>query len=398
MPSETQNADRSFLRIKKSGDSSTPPRNSRFLIWLIVALVLGVVLLLFSLFGSGLFSSALEVQLATVSYYSPAQANAILTASGYVVAQRKAAVASKGTGRLVFLGVEEGDRVKTGQVLARLEDADVMAQLEQAKANLKLYQAELQDAQQSFNRQKALLEAGLASQAEYEAAEARYKRVEASIAVAVAAVTSAEVALENTRIRAPFDGTVLLKHADVGEIVAPLAGAASSRGAVVTIADMTSLEVEADVSESNIERIAPNIPCEIVLDAYPQHRYRGFVSKIVPTADRAKATVLVKVKFISFDERVLPEMSAKVTFLSKAPEASAALMKPLLTVLSSAVATRDGRAVVFAVRENKAVEIPVVTGQTMGAFVEIREGLAVGDKVIARVDERLQDGVRVVVK
>ncbi len=397
MPPETQDADLSFLRIKRSDSGSEAPKKPKLFMWLAIGAI-GIALLLLYLFGSRLFSSALEVQLTTASFSSPSQANAILTASGYVVAQRKAAVASKGTGRLVFLGVEEGDRVKTGQVLARLEDADVMAQLEQAKANLKLYQAELRDAEQTYNRQKALLEAGLTSQAEYEAAEARYKRVEASIDVAKAAVTAAEVALENTRIRAPFDGTVLSKHADVGEIVAPLAGAASSRGAVVTVADMSSLEVEADVSESNIERISANLPCEIALDAYPQHRYQGFVSKIVPTADRAKATVLVKVKFTAFDERVLPEMSAKVTFLSKAPEASATIVKPLLTVLSSAVATRDGRAIVFGVRENKAVEIPVVTGQTMGAFVEIREGLSAGDKVIARIDERLQDGVRVVVK
>ncbi len=398
MPTETQDADLSFLRIKRSESASETPKKSKLFTWLAIGVAVGIVLLLLSLFGSGLFSSALEVQLTAASFSSPSQANAILSASGYVVAQRKAAVASKGTGRLVFLGVEEGDRVRSGQVLARLEDADVNAQLEQARANLKLYQAELRDAEQTYNRQKALLEGGLTSQAEYEAADARLKRVEASIAVARAAVTAAEVAFENTRIRAPFDGTVLSKHADVGEIVAPLAGAASSRGAVVTVADMTSLEVEADVSESNIERITVNLPCEIVLDAYPQHRYQGFVSKIVPTADRAKATVLVKVKFTAFDERVLPEMSAKVTFLNKAPEASAAVVKPLLTVPSSAVVTRNGRTVVFAVRENRAVEIPVVTGQTLGALVEIREGIAAGDKVIARVDERVQDGVKVVVK
>ncbi|HWP81839.1 MAG TPA: efflux RND transporter periplasmic adaptor subunit [Bacteroidota bacterium] len=364
-----------------------------------IAVAFGAVIALGGVyFGvSGLFESAVEVQLATASYTSPAQASAVLTASGYVVAQRKAAVASKGTGRLVYLGVEEGDRVKANQILARLEDADVIAQLDQARANLKLYEAELREAEQTYNRQKALLEQGLTSQAEFEAAEARHKRVAASIEVARAAVAAAEVALENTRIRAPFDGTVLLKHADVGEIVAPLAGAASSRGAVVTIADMTSLEVEADVSEANIERITPNLPCEITLDAYPQQRYEGYVSKVVPTADRAKATVLVKVKFRSFDDRVLPEMSAKVTFLSKGAEQKAT-ENPVLTVPASAVASRGDQNLVFMIDNGVARAVPVTTGRTLGGLVEITQGIKAGDKVIVRVNDKIRDGAKVVTR
>ena len=144
----------------------------------------------------------------------------------------------------------------------------------------------------------------------------RYKRVVATIDAAKFGLREAEVAVDNTRIVAPFDGTVLKKNADVGEIVAPLAGAASSKAAVVTIADMSSLEVDADVSEANITRVTPEQACEITLDAYPQQRYPGYVTKIVPTADRAKATVLVKIKFRQYDQKVLPEMSAKISFLS----------------------------------------------------------------------------------
>ncbi|MCI0707557.1 MAG: efflux RND transporter periplasmic adaptor subunit, partial [Ignavibacteriae bacterium] len=336
--------------------------------------------------------------LATVAYSSPSQANAVLTASGYVVAQRKAAVASKGTGRLVFLGVEEGDRVKEGQIIARLEDDDVVASQQQARANRTVAEAEVKDAQQWHARQKQMLDRNLTSQAEYDAAETRLNRVNASVVAARAALTAATVAVENTRIRAPFDGTVLLKHADVGEIVAPFASASSSRGAVVTIADMTSLEVEADVSESNIFRITPNLPCEISLDAYPDQRYQGYVSKIVPTADRAKATVLVKVKFKSYDYRVLPEMSAKITFLSKEADASAVNAKSVLSVPSNAVATRDGREVVYKVADGSAKEVPIVTGKKLGSMVEVQEGLSSGDRVIARVDERINDGVKVVVK
>ena len=224
----------------------------------------------------------------------------MLTASGYIVAQRKAAVASKGSGKLVYLGVVEGDRVKKNQIIARLEDSDVHASLEQAKANLRINEADLKDAQQSLKRQKDLLEKGLANQADYDAAEARQLRVIANIEMAKALVDGAEVALEYTLIRAPFDGTVLAKNADIGEMVVPMAASVGSKSAVVTIADMTSLQVEADVSESNIENVKPDQPCEITLDAYPEVRYQGYVAKIVPTADRAKATVLVKVAFKTY--------------------------------------------------------------------------------------------------
>ena len=398
MTTETKHADLSSLRIDRasldapSGGSGSP--------WL--KIIIGIVILAAIAVGyyyiSGLVQSEIEVQLATAAYSSPSLANAVLTASGYVVAQRKAAVASKGTGRLVFLGVEEGDEVKRGQIIARLEDDDVAAAQAQARANLTVVEAELKDAQQWLDRQKQLLDQSLTSQAEYDAAEARLNRVNASIVAAQAAVTAADVAVENTRIRAPFDGTVLLKHADVGEIVAPFAAASSSRGAVVTIADMSSLEVEADVSESNIFRIKPDLPCEIALDAYPDQRYQGFVSKIVPTADRAKATVLVKIKFKSYDNRVLPEMSAKATFLSKEVDETAASAKSVLTVPVNAVAERDGKKVVFKVSDGIAREVPVVTGATLGSMMEIQEGVSPGDKIIARVDEKITDGVKVVVK
>ena len=391
---ETNNVDLSALRINRSAEAGPPPK------WNIRNLVigLGVVAILAFLGVTGwswIFSPAVEVRLASALLTSPAQSNAILTASGYVVAQRKAAVASKTTGRMVYLGVVEGDRVQAGQVIARLEDSDIKAQLEQARANLRLNQAELRDAERSLSRQKELLAKKLASQAEYDAAEARYERVVAAIDVAKATVSASEVALEYTLVRAPFNGTVLTKNADVGEIVSPLGASTTSRAAVVTIADMSSLEVEADVSESNIERIVPNQPCEITLDAYPEQRYEGFVSKIVPTADRAKATVLVKVGFKSYDNRVLPEMSAKVLFLTKASDASMQAVKPFLTVPSSAVTERGGRRVVYRVQDNLALETPVATGRQVGSQLEITEGLKAGEKVIEKITDEVRDGVKV---
>jgi HlyD family secretion protein len=338
-----------------------------------------------------------EVQLATASLTSPSQANAVLTASGYVVARRKAAVASKGTGTLVYLAVEEGDRVKKGQVIARLDDSDVMASLQRARENLRVAEADLYEAKKNLERMRTLVKQEMIAQAEYDIAEARYKRVVSTIDAAKFGVREGEVAVANTRIVAPFDGTVLKKNADVGEIVAPLAGAASSKAAVVTIADMSSLEVDADVSEANITRIASEQNCEITLDAYPQQRYPGFVTNIVPTADRAKATVMVKIKFKQYDQRVLPEMGAKITFLAPGSSAEGANIKPVLTVPAATVATRDGRQVVFQIKDERAVEVPVTTGKKLGSLVEITGGLKEGDKVISKADDQIKAGAKVVV-
>ncbi len=339
-----------------------------------------------------------EVDIATATLTSPAQANAVLTASGYVVAQVKAAVASKGTGRLERLFVEEGDKVRKGDLIARLEDQDVIAALDRARADLGVARADSSDARRSADRQQSLLTSGLSSKAEFDGAEARYGRVVATILSARAAVRSAEVGVENTRIRAPFDGTVLTKNADVGEVVAPFASSLNSRGAVVTMADMSSLQVEADVSESNITRVTPGQPCEIVLDAYPEKRYAGSVYKIVPTADRAKATVMTKVAFTERDSRVLPEMSAKVTFLSKDSEKSEAGAPSRLTVPASAVVPRNGSWLVLGVRDGKIVETPVRTGGTLGNRIEILEGLVPGDQVVLRPDPSLTPGTKVKAK
>jgi RND family efflux transporter MFP subunit len=394
----TNDVDLASLRINRPSDGPQSSRTSsrfRKLVWwlIILAVLAGGFVLLVNLLNPGI-----EVQLAAASLTTPAQANAVLTASGYVVARRKAAVASKGTGTLVYLGVEEGDVVKKGQVLARLEDSDVIASLRRARENLRVAEADLKDAKESLRRQKTLIERDLIAQAEYDAAEARYKKVIASIDAAKFAVQEAEVAVENTRIVAPFDGTVLQKNADIGEIVAPLAGAVSSRAAVVTIADLSSLEVEADVSEANITRVSPGQPCEITLDAYPQSRYQGHVSKLVPTADRAKATVLVKIRFKSYDQKVLPEMSAKITFLAAGSTVNEADSKPVLTVPATAVASRNGRQVVYQIKENRAVEVPVVVGEKVAGLLEIKNGLKEGDRVISKVDDNIRAGSKVAVK
>ena len=394
----TRDTDLSSLRIDRTSRDPAAPRKSKpikkIVLWggVIAVLIAGFVML------GAWFRPAVEVQLATASLTSPSQADAVLTASGYVVARRKAAVASKGTGRLIFLGVEEGDKVKKGQVIARLEDDDVIAARDRARENLRVAEADLYEAKKNLERLRTLVKQEMIAQADYDVAEARYKRVVSTIDAAKFAVKEAEVAVDNTRIIAPFDGTVLKKNADVGEIVAPLAGAASSKAAVVTIADMSSLEVDADVSEANITRVAAQQNCEITLDAYPQQRYPGYVSNIVPTADRAKATVMVKIKFKQYDQRVLPEMGAKITFLAAGSSGAAVESKALLTVPAAAVTTRDGRQVVFQIKDDRAVEVPVSTGKKIGSSIEITSGLKEGDKVISRIDDRIKAGTKVALK
>lgn len=394
---DDKSADLSSLRIDRTESPRLAPKPKLIRRLAIAALLLVVLPGGFFLLRAVLFP-AVEVQLATASFTSAAQANAVLTASGYVVARRKAAVASKGTGRLIYLGVEEGDEVKKGQVIARLEDDDVTAALNRAKEDMRVAEADLHDAKQSLERQRILKQKDFVAAADYDAAEARYKRVVAAIESARASVKEAEAAVGYTRIVAPFDGTVLSKNADVGEMVAPLAGAASSRAAVVTMADMSSLEVEADVSEANLTRVFARQPCEITLDAYPERHYAGYVEKIVPTADRAKATVMVKIRFKSYDRRVLPEMGAKIIFLPEGSEGSAEPAVSLLTVPASAIATPDGKAVVYQIQNGRAAEIPVILGRRAGTQVEIKQGLKAGDKVVASVDQKISSGTRLAVK
>ena len=397
IPSDSGKPDLSGLRIRREteqqGQEAPASKRKPWKIMLPAGILLLMVLSYFVFRGT--LTSAIEVDFATATLTYPSQENAVLTASGYVVAQRKAAVASKGTGRLVYLGVEEGDKVRKGEVIARLEDQDVLAALDQARAGLEVSRADMNDAERSLARVKSLFASKLVSQAELDVAQARYDRVRATIVSSEAAVRAAQVAVENTRIRAPFDGTVLTKDADVGEVVAPFASSISSRGAVVTMADMASLQVEADVSESNITRVKRGQACEIVLDAYPDKRYPGSVHKIVPTADRAKATVLTKVVFQERDERVLPEMSAKVTFLSGDSAATAAGSAPILTILSSAIVDRSGIPTVYVVRDGKAIETPLQTGRVRGNRTEILQGMTQGEQVVLNPGPDLSTGTSV---
>ena len=396
--------DLSKLKIDKSKVIISKPQSRKK--YYLAAAVAGLIFFGI-LYKQGIVSPAVEVEVSNVTQVYPSQTFTLLNASGYVVAQRKAAVASKITGRLISISVEEGSRVKKGDIIARLENEDAVAAKEQAEANLKAEgayleqaKAELQDAGLNFNRNKDLFEKGLVSKREYDAADARYKKAsaatagaEAGIKASAAALRSADVSLGYTFMRVPFDAVVLTKNADVGDIVTPLGAAANAKASVVTIADMNSLQVEVDVSESNLEKVKLGQPCEILLDAFPESRFRGEVHMIVPTADRAKATVMIKVKFLDQDSRILPEMSAKVALLQRQvrPEE----MQARTAVKPESIITRDGKKTVFLIKETRIIEAPVTTGAQIGDMTEITNGLTAGDRIVSKPSERLKNGTRI---
>lgn len=379
------------LKLDRSAMPMRSHRRRRWLMW--GALALGVAA------GAGWYAlqpRVRPVQTTPIVTSYPSQQFVVLNATGYVVAQRKAAISSKATGRLEYLGVAEGSRVKAGDIIARIDARDVIALAESAQANVKAAQAALLQAQAEetdaiaqLKRSEDLLRQKFVSEASVDTAKARANRAiaavasaRANIAAAEATARNAQVAVDYTIIRAPFDGVILSKAANVGDLVTPFSNATDSKGAVVSMADMSTLEVEADVAEASVDKVKVGQPAEIMLDALPDARFRGRISRMVPTVDRAKATVMTKVKFDAIDPRVLPEMSAKVSFLSQ--EVAPEQQKPLLAVATDALAERDGKTVVFVVRNDRAVAVPVTPGIRIGDLTAITGAVKSGEKVVAK--------------
>lgn len=351
----------------------------------------------------------LPVATATVSMVYPSQAVTVLNATGYVVAQRKASVASKATGRLEWLGVLEGSKVRAGELIARLENRDTQAMrdlaaanVEVAKANLGQGRAELLEAELVFRRAETLLSKKLISESEYDSAVARLAKARAALTGYEAAVTVAEAnlrisdaALDQTLIRAPFDGVVLTRNANEGDTITPFSQAVDTKGAVVTVADMDTLEVEVDVAESAYLQIKVGQPVEIQLDAMPGQRFEGVVSRMVPTVDRAKASTLVKIRFLHPDSRILPDMSARAAFLSR--PITAAEQQAVATVPQQAVVDVAGALEIYVVVDGRAQREEAELGRRIGDLVEIRD-LAVGTRVILSPPAGLHSGRAVVLE
>jgi len=398
----TETPDLAKLRIDRALAPLRRRRRRRWIVFAILALAV--------IAGAGWYLArprVQAVQATPIVTAFPSQQFVVLNATGYVVAQRKAAISSKATGRLEWLGVAEGSRVKAGDLIARIDNRDVIAQSQSAdaathaaEALVRQAEVERQNAQVEYRRSDELVGKGFISRSALDTAKARLDRAQAAVASAQANVNAAranarnaQVAVDYTEIRAPFDGVILSKSANVGDLVTPFSNATDSKGAVVSMADMSTLEVEADVSESSLGKISVGQPAEMVLDALPDMRFRGRISRIVPTVDRAKATVMTKVKFDAIDPRVLPEMSAKVSFLSQ--EVTAEQQKPLVAVNPDAIVQRDGRNVVFVVRDGHAVAVPVTPGAKLGDATAVTGDVKAGEKAVAKPAPSLASGIAV---
>ena len=332
--------------------------------------------------SQGAQAATVKTAVVTAAAGSGSTPGAVLNASGYVTARRRATVSSKVTGKVLEVFVEEGKAVRKGQVLARLDDSQVRAALAVAAAQLNSArgaaaedEARLREAERQFSRLTQLVQEKVVGRAEVDTAQSSVESLKARIAlahqqveVARSQVAALDVDLSDTVVRAPFDGVAISKDAQPGEMISPVsAGGGFTRTGICTIVDMSSLEIEVDVSESYINRVKPNQPVEAILDAYPEWRIPAHVITSVPTADRQKATVRVRIGFDALDPRILPDMGVKVSFYNeRQPDAATTPAKPRLMVPKAAVRTEGGQSVVFVVRENRAERRAVTAGRGRG--------------------------------
>lgn len=392
------------LRIDRSEEN--PASSSR--VWRVIV-VLGVLVILAGL--AFVLLREPEVEVTTVAARAaagPGTAASVLDASGYVTARRQAVVSSKVTGRVVEVLVEEGMVVEEGQVLARLDDSliraafDVTAaERETSRAALAETRAELTEAELNLERSHSLVAQGFASRADLDAAiarreslAARLERERRQLDTAVSTVALRRRELEDMTIRAPFAGVAVSKDAQPGEMISPVsAGGGFTRTGVATIVDMGSLEIEVDVAEAYLNRVTPDQPVVATLDAYPDWKIPAHVIIVVPTADRQKATVKVRIGFDQLDPRILPDMAVKVSF-SASPQAAdeGQVNRPAVLVPRGAVAQRDGQAVVFVARDEVVERRAVTTGAARGSDLEILAGLSAGERVVLDPPPTLADG------
>jgi len=369
--------DLAALRIRREPEKTRGPKG-----WILGGAVLVVAIGVAAWFLAGRSLRPRTVEVVTASLLTEGQATTVLTATGYVEAERKADLSPKITSRITELNVTEGTRVKKGDVIARLDHTDLDAQLAEKRAGWVNARAELA-------RQRSLHDEGLAPKSSLDAAVA----AEATTRAAVAYV---EALLDYTVIRAPFSGVITAKRAFVGEAVSPFGSSPSgggSGGAIATIVEFSSLYVGADVNEANLPKLGPNQPAEISLDAAPDKTYHGFLRQIVPAADRQKATVRVKVAFLDADEKILPDLSARVSFTAEPTQGKTGRSRVM--VPAAAIRSVDGKTGVFRIVEGRARFQPVKTGPEADGQVEVLEGLAGGERLISSSSGEIRDGDKV---
>ena len=403
-----------LLNQLRLGTHEREEASARSLRWVWVTLAVVVVLAAAGV-GAWLYFGQAHFDVEVATSVTPSAGGgdtAVLQATGYVTARREATVSAQITGTLTAVLIEEGDHVTEGQVIARLDDtaqranfAQAQAQLRSAQSLLTQYQVTLSQNQRDLKRNQDLVGRKLVAQQALELTQTQVDTQKAQvftqqkqIELAQASVQAAQVQLDYCTVRAPFTGVIIAKSAQVGEIVSPLsAGGGFTRTGVGTIVDMDSLEIEVDVNEAYINRVTPNQPAQTVLDAYPEWRIPSHVIAVIPTADKGKATVKVRVAIEAKDPRVLPDMGARVSFLEekKPQQASAGPPKGVL-VPTSSITQRDGKSVVFAVENERAHARPVTPQQTYGDL-RLVEGIGAGIRVVKEPPAEMNDNAKITV-
>jgi HlyD family secretion protein len=395
------------LRIERQPERSSRP----WIKWLVLLVILG---------GGGYAGwhyatrvRPIEVETVGVSERAAGTQAAVLNASGYVTARRKATVSSKITGKVVEVNVEEGMAIKAGQVLARLDDAQYKAalalaeaQAEAARRNLRENEVRLTEAKLALGRTNRLVADKLVTAADVDTAQAQVDSYAARIAAGQEQIRVAErqieverTNLDNTVVRAPFSGVAVSKDAQPGEMVSPnSAGGGFTRTGITTLVDMKSLEIEVDVNESYINRVQDDQQVTAVLNAYPDWQIPAHVITTVPKADRQKATVLVRIGFAQLDPRILPDMGVKVTFLRDAEGAAQASTKPVTLVPKAAIRTENNQSYAFVVANNTVERRILTTGGVDGDRVEVQSGLHSGERVVLSPPPTLTPGAMVTMK
>lgn len=399
----------SQLRIDRGGTDAEPSRRGLWVGLAVVALAI--------MAGAWLWLGRAQPLAVTVAAAAPMAtaggSASVLDATGYITARRIATVSAKVTGKVREVMIEEGQRVEEGEVLATLDDAEAQAELSLREAQLASARAQLDEirtnaanARREYERQQSLDARKLTSASALdgartlvEALDGRLRAQEREVDVASESVDSAQVQLDNTIVRAPFSGVITVKAAQPGEMISPIsAGGGSIRTGIGTVVDMDSLEIQVDVNEAYINRVQPGQPVEAVLNAYPEWKIPARVIAIVPTADRSKATVKVRIALDERDARIVPDMGVRVAFLEERAAASAPPVAPGVLVPAAAIRKDGGTDVVYVVKDGKAQRRAVTLGGTVGDSRQVRGGVSAGERVIIEAPAELKDGAVVALK
>lgn len=399
----------SQLRIDRGGTDAEPSRRGLWVGLAVVALAIVA--------GAWLWLGRAQPLAVTVAAAAPMAtaggSASVLDATGYITARRIATVSAKVTGKVREVMIEEGQRVEEGEVLATLDDAEAQAELSLREAQLASARAQLDEirtnaanARREYERQQSLDARKLTSASALdgartlvEALDGRLRAQEREVDVASESVDSAQVQLDNTIVRAPFSGVITVKAAQPGEMISPIsAGGGSIRTGIGTVVDMDSLEIQVDVNEAYINRVQPGQPVEAVLNAYPEWKIPARVIAIVPTADRSKATVKVRIALDERDARIVPDMGVRVAFLEERAAASAPPVAPGVLVPAAAIRKDGGTDVVYVVKDEKAQRRAVTLGGTVGDSRQVRGGVSAGERVIIEAPAELKDGAVVALK